>query len=223
MNRNKLAQMQYKKVRVRPVSKRFDERGRELEQLDDLWMIMEASKAVITLHNIRTEHRVPIGTDHVREYLSDASKLSDGILVLKSEILLEGKSVSVEPIIHATSRFVPQELDEALRIASGIVIQGPSPLSCSKSAGGASIWVSSFSAWIRDLDAVLSFNSGSISGLANDTTYYVYAGDAERRGGLVTYLATVIRSNALSGRDKIYIGRIRTPLGARVSRSQSDH
>jgi hypothetical protein len=186
-------------------------------------MIMEASKASITLHNIRTEHRVPLGTDHVREYLSDASKLSDGILVLKSEILLEGKSVSVEPIIHATSRFVPQELDEALRIANGIVIQGPSPLSCSKSTGTTSIWVSSFSAWIRDRDSVVSFNSGSISGLANDTTYYIYADDEERRGGTVTYLATVIRSNALSGRDKIYIGRIRTPLAARVSRSPSDH
>jgi|ERR1700687_4109796 len=212
MNRNKLAQMQYKKIKVRPLSRRFDDRGAELEEIDDLWMIVEASKTSLTLQNIRTEHRVPIGTDHVREYLSDASTLSEGILVLKSQILLQSKRVSLEPIIHATSRFVPDELDEALRVANGVVIQGPSPLSLWMSVGTASIWISSFSAWIRDRDSVVNFNGGSIVGLANDVTYYVYADDARKQGGAVTYMATVIRSNALSGRDKMYIGRIRTSL-----------
>lgn len=224
MNRSQLAQMQYKKIKVRPLTRRFDEQGAELEELDDLWMILEASKDRLTLQNVRTEHRVPIGTDHIREYLSDASKLSDGIFLLKSQILLQGRSVSVEPIIHATSKFVPEELDEALRLANGVVIQGPSPLSSSGNAritnNWISIWISGFSAWIRDRDSVVNFNGGSISGLAIDTTYYVYADDAKRQGGPVTYMATPIRSNALSGREKIYIGRIRTPLPAGQPRSQ---
>ena len=39
MNREKLSQMQWKRVRVRPIARRVDRFGVELEQIDDSWPI----------------------------------------------------------------------------------------------------------------------------------------------------------------------------------------
>ncbi len=100
MNKQRLSQMRWKHVRVRPIARRFDEtRGIELEQIDDVWLIANASRDELDLCNPRSQQHVLLGTDHVREYLTDAGR-SNGMLVLKSQILLfSGQLPEIEPLI----------------------------------------------------------------------------------------------------------------------------
>jgi hypothetical protein len=99
MNREKVATMQYKKVRVRPIARRIEPSGQELPPLDDRWLIESTSKEKLKLVNPRTNHVVTLGADHIREYMTDYSGGSDGFLVLKSQIILKGTSVHVEPLV----------------------------------------------------------------------------------------------------------------------------
>lgn len=71
-----------------PMARRVDERnGIELEQIDDVWLITDASREEIELRNPRTEHIVRMGTDHVLEYMTDLGR-TDGIFKLKSQVFL---------------------------------------------------------------------------------------------------------------------------------------
>jgi hypothetical protein len=221
MNRGMLAKMVLKRVRLRPPARCFGESGSELPQLDDVWIIRGASREKLELLNSRTDHSVPLGTDHVREYLSDKSGKADGYLKLKSQIFLQQADVSVEPLddrgklLHWPAKQTPlfmEDLDDAIRLASGVVIEGLSPLFEHRYGGSIGIGVSAFTAYLKGERRSVSYNSGSIVGLAPDTTYYIYATDPVRRGGPVIYTATPIRYKAVVGNDTIYIGRLRTSL-----------
>ncbi len=97
MNREKVATMQYKNVRVRPIARRIEPNGNELPAIDDRWQIESTSKEKLKLVNPRTGHFVMLGADHIREYMTDYDGGSDGFLILKSQIILKGASVHVEP------------------------------------------------------------------------------------------------------------------------------
>ena len=99
MNREKVATMHYKKVRVRPIARRIEPSGQELPSIDDWWQIESTSKEKLKLVNPRTSHSVTLGADHIREYMTDYAGGSDGFLVLKSQIILKGASVYVEPLV----------------------------------------------------------------------------------------------------------------------------
>lgn len=215
MNLKQLANMQHSRVKLRPRARRFEKDGSELPSIDDLWIIQETSRDRITVLNTRTEHLIPIGTDHIREYLTDSSGQSDGFLKLKSEIVIQGKAASVEPLDDRGRSFRPwsanvlDEVDDALRVAAGIVIQGPTPLSESSTGRFSTITISSFVAYFRFERFFVAYNGGSISGLARETTYYVYFDDPNRRGGPVPYIPTPVRYEALS-EGRLYLGRLRT-------------
>jgi len=99
MNREKVASMQYKSVKIRPIARRIEATGVELPQIDDRWQIEESSREKLKLVNARTAHFVVLGADHIREYLTDYDGGSDGFLVLKSQIILKATSLHVEPLI----------------------------------------------------------------------------------------------------------------------------
>jgi len=61
-----------------------------------------------------------------------------------------------------------------------------------------------------------SYNSGSVSGLSTNTTYYVYAADAGYAGGAVTYQATTNPQTVVSSNAYYYVGSITTGLSASV-------
>ena len=63
----------------------------------------------------------------------------------------------------------------------------------------------------------VSYNAGSISGLAVETLYYVYADDPDYGGGTVTYYATANPDNLIA-QGRYYIGFLTTPaaLGTAV-------
>src|SRR5260370_21791755 len=167
MNRHMLLKMLRRKLALRPVARRYDEQGRELEAVDDAWLVQEVSHSRIVFLNPRTAHVLPLGTDHVREYLTDASGRTDGFLTLKSQIIIQTTGISVEPLndtgalMHSPSRGsrqILEELDEALRLAQRIVIEGPSPLYELASHTYIGIGVSSFLAHIQSRVGPVGYN-----------------------------------------------------------------
>jgi hypothetical protein len=98
MNKGEIAKMRFKRVRVRPMARRIAPDGTELEPIDDSYIIVDANRDEITLRNPRTSHVFPIGTDHIREFLSDLTGGTDGFLNLKSQIILYAQNVAVEPL-----------------------------------------------------------------------------------------------------------------------------
>ena len=97
MNKQKLSEMSNKRVRIRPVARRVDPSGIELPQVDEVWLITQTSREEINLDNARTRHSVTLGTDHVREYMTDRGQ-TDGFLILKSQIFLFARGLAVEPL-----------------------------------------------------------------------------------------------------------------------------
>jgi hypothetical protein len=99
MNKEKLSQMKHKRVRIRPIARRIDEfQDLELEQIDDAWIIEDASRRALELRNPRSGQGVTLGTDHVREFMSDLGR-SDGVLVLKSQVFLFARQLPlIEPL-----------------------------------------------------------------------------------------------------------------------------
>jgi hypothetical protein len=104
MNKRELSKMQHRRVRVFPIARRFDERrGVELEQIDDVWLVTAASREALVLRNPRSHEQVELGTDHVREFMTDAGR-SDGVLLLKSQIILHACHIPrIEPL-HPMAR-----------------------------------------------------------------------------------------------------------------------
>jgi hypothetical protein len=99
MNREKVSTMRYKKVRIRPIARRIESTGQELPPIDDWWQIADSSREKFKLVNPRTNHFVTLGADHIKEYMTDYAGGSDGFLVLKSQIILKGASLFVEPLV----------------------------------------------------------------------------------------------------------------------------
>jgi hypothetical protein len=99
MNQEKIATMQYKKVRIRPIARRIEQTGHELSPIDDWWQIESSSDEKLRLVNPRTSHFITLGVDHIKEYRTDLDGGSDGFLVLKSQVILKGTGVCVEPLV----------------------------------------------------------------------------------------------------------------------------
>lgn len=102
MNKQKLSEMRYKLVRIRPMARRIDPNNIELPQIDDKWILTDASREKLELRNPRTDHIIELGTDHVREYMSDAGR-SDGVFILKSQIFLFARGSAVEPLAQTAT------------------------------------------------------------------------------------------------------------------------
>ena len=124
------------------------------------------------------------------------------------------KDALAEEALHSTAdsgaSIVPS--DEALRLSMGLVIEGQTPLSARRFGQTVTIEVSAFTGRFKDKTSPVHYNSGSISLLAQDTRYYVFAVDVDRAGGAVTYLATTELQHAIAGGDRIYIGSVKTPV-----------
>jgi len=107
VNRDKVSKMAGKQVRTRPIAKRFKQTGEALSEIDFVWSIQSTSKDEITLFNASTHHMFKLGMDHIKEYLTDRTNGLDGFLVLKSQIILKGPSVYVEPLF-GNGQFEPR-------------------------------------------------------------------------------------------------------------------
>jgi hypothetical protein len=99
MNRQKISEMSWQQMRFWPPTRRFDSWGRELQPMNDIYLITEADRQHVTVRNTRTDHQFPINNDHIREFLSDSTGRTRGLFILKSQIILQYRGVWLEPLI----------------------------------------------------------------------------------------------------------------------------
>jgi hypothetical protein len=99
MNLEQLKKNVGQRVRIRPMARRFDENGRELEQLDDEWVVSAVTDAGVTLSNERTGHQPILGRDHIYSYASDGERggIKRGFLTLHVQLFLRAFLAEKEP------------------------------------------------------------------------------------------------------------------------------
>ena len=216
MNHKELPRLSGKRLKLRPIPRRFESSGGELKHADDLWLVEVVPPRNLRLANPRTDETLLLGDDHIHEYRSDPE--SDGFLMLHSEVQIRGSRVTVEPFHYRHSledlservAALEADLDESFRAANGLMIEGPSPLQILALGDNPRIEVCGFGARFADMDSTVYYNSGSISGLSPGRHYYVYAIDPKREGGAAIYAATPNRWE-VSSPERIYVGRILIP------------
>jgi len=101
MNKNKIRECLNYRIRFRPPPRRIW-RGTEQEQVDDVWHVDSVNnKGVVKLSNIRTQHAIMLGSDHIHHFDSDPMSETDGynhgFFILKVDVLFEGGQLRIEP------------------------------------------------------------------------------------------------------------------------------
>ena len=96
-----------------------------------------------------------------------------------------------------------------VNVSGGIVAVAQNPLSAVDAGSTARIDIAQHNRQYGF--GSVTYNSGSISSLAFETKYYVYADDPLLKGGSVTYLSSTSKTDVTDGNDRIYIGEITTP------------
>lgn len=86
-------------------------------------------------------------------------------------------------------------------------------LTATDAGSSASISISAHTRVYGDASSV-SVNSGSLTGLAYSTTYYVYYDQASRLGGAVTYASTTSQATAAQTGNRHFVGAVKTPAAA---------
>lgn len=101
MNLDQLKKNVNQRVQLRPVARRFEVGGPELELLDDDWVIDAVTDEGVRVSNSRTGHATTLGRDHIHHYTSNPDRsragIKHGFLTLNVQISLRGPSVTVEP------------------------------------------------------------------------------------------------------------------------------
>lgn len=104
-------------------------------------------------------------------------------------------------------RFLPQ-----VSAGNKLSTQSQVALSATASATDATIDIAAHT--VQYGYGLVSFNSGTISGLSTNTTYYVYADDPDYEGGAVSYFATTNPQTVTASNGRYYVGSITTPLSS---------
>jgi hypothetical protein len=99
MNKAAAKKLVWKSVKLRPVAIELSPAGNAHPVRDDKWLVVLVDdKAGIRLHNQRTHHGEIFPWDHFLEYRTDASGETAGILILKSQVFLQGNDLRLEPL-----------------------------------------------------------------------------------------------------------------------------
>jgi hypothetical protein len=89
--------------------------------------------------------------------------------------------------------------------------QNVQPLTSTGSASTAAIHVAAHT--LRDDFGLISYGSGTVSGLLPSTEYHVYVDD-DYEGGAVVYTATTSRQTTTSARNRYHVGTIITAISS---------
>lgn len=102
-----------------------------------------------------------------------------------------------------------QKLLPLLNAGGKLSTQSVQPLTATDAGADASIAIASHN--VQFGFGTVAYNSGSITGLAFSTKYYIYADDPTYSGGAVTYLATTNANTPTSSDGFYYVGSVTTP------------
>ena len=151
-----------------------------------------------------------------RDFIKDQLRFSD--IQDDNQKPLAGRTVALTTLttnISNAGRAASQRFLHPVNASNINSIQSTTtPISSTSDAGAATITVAAHS--IKMDFGTVSYNAGTITGLALSTLYYVYADDANFAGGAVTYLATT-NSDDLISQGRYYVGKITTPAASSTS------
>jgi len=138
--------------------------------------------------------------------IEGAVHLGDGSIKTSAEVQIDG--------LGEMPGIVPSE--QSLQMIStgnrGSLQDAATPLGSTDAGASASI---SIDAHGLDMPSgTISYNAGSITGLAYETAYYVYCLDPTYAGGAVTYLETTSSTTLMSNVGAYYVGKITTSTAA---------
>lgn len=106
-------------VQLEPVACRLDEAGRELDVENDDWVIQEVTNDVVRISNLRTNHIVKLGKDHIHHFTTNPDRATAeskyGFLTLHVQIYLQGSKVRVRPNSRPGERLPPDDRPPAER------------------------------------------------------------------------------------------------------------
>ena len=111
--------------------------------------------------------------------------------------------MDVIPGAIASQRVLPM-----VRVGNRGSVQSIPTLTSADEGATADITIAAHS--LIDETGAIAYNGGSITGLAFNTTYYVYADDADYEGGAVTYIATTTQQDLVGDAGRYYVGAIVT-------------
>ncbi len=105
MNKKMLQKIRYKKVRLFPSP--YKRTLNRLSIINELWFVEDISNDYIELsYDSPNGWSKKIGLDHIIEFMTDSQYGSQGILILKSQLIIDGKYVCIEPLM----RFKPKHV-----------------------------------------------------------------------------------------------------------------
>jgi hypothetical protein len=79
---------------------------------------------------------------------------------------------------------------------------------------GTSVTISVATHTVQRTSGPITYESGSITALSYDTTYYVYCDDNRYQGGTVPFFATTNRADVVGTIGRYYVGEVTTPIQA---------
>jgi hypothetical protein len=101
MNLEQLKKNKGWRVQLVPIASRLDEQGGELPIMDDDWVIEDVSNSEVRISNVRTQHQVTLGADHIHHFTSNPARsrgvIQYGFLILNVQVFVETKGCSVRP------------------------------------------------------------------------------------------------------------------------------
>jgi hypothetical protein len=114
MNRKMSFKLKGKRVRLRPIPRRLDLAGNELEQSDHSWFVKDVNSDGLTVQNAGFGHLLTLAPDQIHDYRTDPSGESFGFLVLHGRVWVKGREAGVEPLTYQKSLTVPVYLNRIL-------------------------------------------------------------------------------------------------------------
>jgi hypothetical protein len=103
MNKSALKKSVGRRVRIRPIAKRFKggPGGLPLPPVDDIWIISRHQEDGIWIDNTVTHHGTLLRFDQIYDYLSDSLVGQEsGFLNLKAQVNIGGNHLWIEPTLR---------------------------------------------------------------------------------------------------------------------------
>jgi hypothetical protein len=131
-----------------------------------------------------------------------AVHLGDGSIKTTGEVQVDG--------LGEMPGIVPSEQSLPMVSTGNVSSTQDTTTPLSASDGGASATISVASHGLDMSSGLVTYNAGSITGLAYSTKYYVYAIDPTYAGGAVTYLASTDKTDLVSNVGTYYVDTMTT-------------
>jgi hypothetical protein len=140
--------------------------------------------------------------NEMAKWVLNVAKLGDGSLTTSGGTTIDG--LGEMPGIVPSEQSLPMVTTGNL----SSVQDTASAITASDGGGTATITIAAHG--LDTSTGLISYNAGTITGLAFETLYFVYAVDASYAGGAVTYLASTDSTDLVTSVGTYYVGQVTT-------------